>query len=67
MPIVLLAGLIVVSALAIAGGKGAKWKLLNLIVILGFMGLGLFIGYAAGVWGKNMEIGATRPYPFPYR
>jgi hypothetical protein len=63
MAAVLLAGLIVVSALAIAGGKGAKWKLLNLIIILGSMGLGLFIGYVAGMWGKNMEIGAAAALP----
>lgn len=63
MATVLLAGLIVVAALAIAGGKGVKSKLLNVIIILGFMSLGLFIGYAAGMWGKNMEIGAEAALP----
>ena len=29
--------LIVLSCMAVGGGKGVKWKLLNLLIILGFM------------------------------
>jgi len=56
MVLVWLAALILGSAFAIAGAQGAKWKLLNVIIIMGCMGLGLGIGYAAGLGSKNMGI-----------
>jgi hypothetical protein len=61
-PLPLLA-LVALSVLAIASAKGMKWKLLNLLIILAFMGLGLLIGWGMGMWGKNMEIGALVAIP----
>jgi hypothetical protein len=55
--------LIGLSVVAIVGGKGAKWKLLNLLIIIGFMAVGLGIGWALGAWGSNMAIGAAAALP----
>jgi hypothetical protein len=41
MASVFLVGLIVLTCIALIGGKGAKWKLLNLLIIIGFMAAGL--------------------------
>jgi hypothetical protein len=49
MPTICLAALILGSAFAIAGADGVKWKVLNVIIIVGSMGLGLGIGHAAGL------------------
>jgi hypothetical protein len=54
MYLVWLVPLILGSGFAIAGGQAAKWKFLNLVVILGCMGLGFGIGYAAGLGSGNM-------------
>jgi hypothetical protein len=53
MYLVWLAALILGSAFAIVGGQGAKWKLLNLGIIVGCMAVGFGIGYAAGLGTKN--------------
>ena len=45
---VFLLALIILSIFAIAGAKGLKWKLLNLLIIVGFMAGGLTIGLAVG-------------------
>jgi hypothetical protein len=50
--------LIVLTVWAIFGAKGAKWKLLNLLIIVAFVGVGLGLGYLAGLWSSNMAIGA---------
>lgn len=49
-----LAALILGSVYAIAGAQGIQWKLTNLIIILGCIGLGIAIGYAAGLGSVNM-------------
>jgi hypothetical protein len=54
MDLVWLVALILSSGFAIAGGQKGKRKLFNSIVILGCMGLGFGIGYAAGLGSKNM-------------
>jgi asparagine N-glycosylation enzyme membrane subunit Stt3 len=54
---VFLVGLIVLTCIALIGGKGAKWKLLNLLIIIGFMATGLLVGFALGAWGGSAEIG----------
>ncbi len=54
MAIIWLAALILSSVFAIASARGVKWKLLNVVIILGCMGLGLGIGYAAGLGSENM-------------
>jgi hypothetical protein len=53
-----LAALIIGSGFSLASGQGVKGKLLNLVVILGSMGLGFGIGYAAGLGSKNLGLGA---------
>ncbi|MGB7729762.1 MAG: hypothetical protein WBL50_17155 [Candidatus Acidiferrum sp.] len=54
MHLVWLAPLILGSGFAIAGGQSVKWKLFNLVIILGCMGLGFGIGYAAGLGSQNL-------------
>jgi hypothetical protein len=49
MPTIWLAALILGSGFAIAGADGVKWKVLNVIIIVGSMGLGLGVGHAAGL------------------
>jgi hypothetical protein len=48
-----LAALLLGSAFAIASGQGAKWKLLNTVIILGCMGLGLGLGYSLSLGRGN--------------
>jgi hypothetical protein len=48
--------LIVLSCMAVVGGKGVKWKLLNLLIILGFMVGGVAVGFAFGAWGSSGKI-----------
>lgn len=64
MHLVWLAPLILGSGFAIAGGQSAKWKLLNLVIILGCMGLGFFIGYAAGLGSQNLGRISDAGLPF---
>ena len=54
MPTIWLAALILGSGFAIAGADGAKWKLLNVIIIVGCMGVGLGLGHAAGLGEGNL-------------
>lgn len=54
MNLVWLVALILSSGFAIAGGQKLKWKLFNLVITLGCMGLGFGIGYAAGLGSENM-------------
>jgi hypothetical protein len=54
MAMLWLVTLILVSGFAIASGHGMKWKLFNVLIILGCMSLGYCLGYAAGLGSKNM-------------
>ena len=56
MAMLWLVTLILVSGFAIASGHGMKWKLFNVLIILGCMGLGYCLGYAAGLGSKNMRM-----------
>ncbi len=56
MSVVFYVGLIVLSCVAVAGGKGVKWKLLNLLIILGCMTGGVAIGAGLGAWGGSGEM-----------
>jgi len=60
LPLILL---VICAVLAVAGAKGAKWKLLNVAIIVGFMVLGFGIGWLLGLWGGNMTIGAEAAVP----
>ena len=64
MPIIWLTALILGSAFAVAGASGTARKLLNLMIILGCMGLGFGIGYAAGLGRGNIGrvVGAGIPF-----
>jgi hypothetical protein len=53
MPMVWLAALLLGSGFAIAGGQGWGRKSLNAAIILGSIGLGLGLGYAAGLGTQN--------------
>ena len=45
---VFLAVLIGLALLAILGAKEPKWKLINVLIIVGFMALGMLIGFLIG-------------------
>ncbi len=64
MVILWLTPLLLGSAFAIVSAQGATWKLLNLVIIAGCMGLGLGIGYAAGLGSKNMGSVPNAAIPF---
>lgn len=49
-----LAALVLGSVFAIAGARELRWKLINAVVILGCMGVGFGLGYAAGLGGQNL-------------
>jgi hypothetical protein len=58
------AALILGFVFAVAGAKGAAWKLLNLTIIVGCMALGLGIGYAAGLGSRNFGRVSNAAVPF---
>jgi hypothetical protein len=64
MHLVWLAPLILGSGFAIAGGQSVKWRLFNLAIILGCMGLGFGIGYAAGLGSQNLGRISDAGWPF---
>jgi hypothetical protein len=49
MTMLWLVTLILGAALAVASGDGVTWKLVNVVIILGCMGLGYGLGYAVGL------------------
>jgi hypothetical protein len=53
MAIIWLVALILGAGFAIASGQGAKWKVLNAVIILVCMSLGLGLGYALGLGRGN--------------
>jgi hypothetical protein len=53
MTMLWLVTLILGSSFAVANGEGVKWKFLNVIIILGFMGLGYGLGYSLGLGSGN--------------
>ena len=54
-PIIFLAFL-VLSVIAIAGGKPAKWKLYNFLIILASCAFGIGLGALPVMWGINAAI-----------
>ena len=59
-----LVGLLLGTGFAIATGPGAKWKILNVVIILGCMGIGLGLGYAIGSGTKNFGAAPNEAIPF---
>jgi hypothetical protein len=53
MTMLWLVTLLLGSGFAVASGDGVKWKLLNVVIILGFMGLGYALGYSLGLGTGN--------------
>ena len=64
MEVIWLAALIRGSVFAIATGQGAKWKVLNAVIILACMGLGFGLGYAVGLGSGNMGFVRGQGVPF---
>jgi hypothetical protein len=64
MEVIWLAALILGSVFAIASGQGAKWKVLNAVIILACMGLGFGLGYAVGLGSENMGFVRSQGVPF---
>jgi hypothetical protein len=64
MEVIWLAALILGSGFAIVSGQGAKWKILNAVIILACMGLGAGLGYAVGLGSENMGFVRNQGVPF---
>jgi len=59
-----LMALLLGTGFAIATGPGAKWKVLNVVIILGCMGVGLGLGHAIGLGSKNLGVVPNAAIPF---
>jgi|HubBroStandDraft_6_1064221.scaffolds.fasta_scaffold05673_4 hypothetical protein len=64
MEAICLAALILGSGFAIASGQGAKWKVLNAVMILTCMGLEFGLGYAVGLGSGYMGLVRNQGVPF---
>jgi hypothetical protein len=64
MEVIWLAALILGTGFAIATGQGAKWKVVNAVIILACMGLGFGLGYAVGLGSENMGFVRGEGVPF---
>jgi hypothetical protein len=53
MAVIWFVALILGSAFAIAAGDGAKWRVLNAVIILVCMGVGLGLGYSLSLGRGN--------------
>jgi hypothetical protein len=65
MAAIWLVALLLGSAFAIASGQGAKWKLLNTVIILGCMALGLVLGYSLSLGRGNFGFVGGEGVAFP--
>jgi len=63
MTMLWLVTLLLGSGFAVASGQGVKWKLLNVVIILGCMGLGYGLGYALGLGSGNLGMVPNQALP----
>ena len=54
---ILVLALIVLSGAAVAGGRGAKWKAVNLGIIIGIMAVGFGIGFLIATISGDITAG----------
>ena len=59
-----LVALLLGTGFAIATGRGAKWKVVNAVIVLACMGVGFGLGYAAGLGSKNLGSVPNAAVPF---
>jgi hypothetical protein len=64
MTTIWLIALILALGFAIGGSDGWKWRLLNVIIILGCAAIGFGIGYAAGLGRGNLARAPDAGAPF---
>jgi 1,4-dihydroxy-2-naphthoate octaprenyltransferase len=64
MDLIWLVPLILGAGFAVAGGQDAKWKSVNLLIIVGCMAVGFGIGYAAGLGSQNLGRVPDGGWPF---
>jgi hypothetical protein len=64
MEVTWLAALILGSGFATASGQGAKWKVLNTVIILACISLGFGLGYAVGLGSENIGFVRGQGVPF---
>lgn len=55
--VILILALIVLSGAAVAGGRSAKWKALNLCIVIGVMAVGFGIGFLIGRISDDVTVG----------
>ena len=55
--VILIVALVVLSGAAVAGGRGAKWKAVNLGIIIGVMAVGFGIGFLVGRISDDITAG----------
>ena len=64
MTTIWLIALILALGFAIGGSDGWKWRLLNVVIILGCAAMGFGIGYAAGLGRGNLARAPDAGAPF---
>jgi len=64
MPLLWLVTLLLGTAFAIAGAQETQQKVINALIILACMAIGLGIGHAAGLGGKNFGSVPNAAIPF---
>jgi hypothetical protein len=60
--VVLLAVFALFTIFSLARAEG-RWKLWNLLIIIGSCAVGFFVAYLAGVWSRNMALGGEIAVP----
>jgi hypothetical protein len=64
MPVIWLAALLLGTGFALATGRDVKGKVVNVVIVLGCMGVGLGVGYVVGLGRGNMGMIPNAGMPF---